>query len=109
MGWLVAVGAIVGIALALQAGLAAFAGYVVLGSYLLSRWLSRQWIENVEAQRHCPSEPLEVGASVEVELQVRHTGRWPTLWVLAEDLFADEYLQQRPPAVQIKGHRLQLI
>ena len=38
--WLVVIVALIGLALALQAGLVAFAGYVLLGVYLLSRYLA---------------------------------------------------------------------
>lgn len=109
MRWLLILVGLLGLALALQAGLVAFAGYVALGSYLLSRWLARRWIEDVAAKRRCSSEPIEIGGTVEVELQLQHQGHWPILWLLVEDLLPEEYLRQRPPAVQVKGSRLQVV
>jgi uncharacterized protein (DUF58 family) len=109
MGWVLTLALLLGLALVLQAGLVAFAGYVVLGSYVLSRWLSRRWIEDLTALRQCEVEPREVGESIEVVMQLRNVGRWPILWVLVEDLVPEEYWRQRPPAVQIKGSRLQVV
>jgi uncharacterized protein (DUF58 family) len=109
MWWLVILSGILGLALVLQAGLVAFAGYVALGSYLFSRWLARRWIDDVAVERQCSTQSVEVADTVEVHLAIRHSGRWPILWVLVEDLLAEEYLQQRPAALQIKGERLQVL
>jgi len=109
MWWVLTLALLLGLALVLQAGLVAFAGYVVLGSYLLSRWLSRRWIEDLTALRRCDSQPRDVGESLEVVVQLRHVGPWPILWVLVEDLIPEEYWRQRPPAVQIQGSRLQVV
>lgn len=109
MRWVLILVLLVGLALVLQAGLVAFAGYVVLGSYVLSRWLSRRWIEDLAAVRQCEAEPREVGDSLEVTVQLRNAGYWPILWVLVEDFVPEEFWRQRPPAVQVKGSRLQVV
>ena len=82
--WLIVILALIGLALALQAGLVAFAGYVLLGVYMLSRYLARSWITNVSAVRDFHSEPLEVGDSVEMVLKLTNHGKIPVGWVLVE-------------------------
>jgi Protein of unknown function DUF58 len=96
-------------ALVLQAGLLAFAMYVLIGLLLLSRTLAKKWVGSLEAKRECAiSGPVEVGATVEMKLRVANTGRTLVAWVLIEDLFPDHYLRQKPPRVRITGRRMKL-
>src|SRR5262245_19202794 len=77
-------------ALVLQAGLLAFAMYVLIGVLLLSRSLAKKWVGSLEAVRECAAtEPVEVGATVEVKVRVVNTGRTRVAWVLVEDLIAE--------------------
>jgi membrane protein implicated in regulation of membrane protease activity len=66
MRWLLIILFLIGLAIALQAGLVAFAGYVLLGVYLLSRWLARRWAEDLHAERRCDNSPREIGDTLEV-------------------------------------------
>ena len=86
MRWLIGIVAILGLAFALQAGLVAFAGYVLLGVFFLSRYLAKEWITNVEAERQCNEDPQEVGGQTQVIVTIRNKGRWPICWLLIEDL-----------------------
>ena len=96
-------------ALVLQAGLLAFAMYVLIGVLLLSRSLARKWVGSLEAVRECATtEPVEVGATVEMKVRLVNTGRTRVAWVLVEDLFPEHYLRQKPPRVRIKGRRIRL-
>lgn len=107
MRWLVAIIVIIVLATVLQAGLVAFAGYVLLGVYLLSRYLARAWITNLEAVRTCDAQPREVGETVEVVVQIRNTGQLPIPWVLVEDQIPGLAIQQR--RVTFKGNRLKVM
>jgi uncharacterized protein (DUF58 family) len=110
-GWRVAL-VVVGItllALALQAGLVAFGGYVLLGVYLLSRYLSRTWITNLTAERECNSTPREVGESVDVTLTLTNGAAVPVAWVLIEEMLPDPALTCRPPRIAIKGSRIRVL
>lgn len=107
MIWFIAILILIGLALALQAGLAAFAGYVLLGVYLLSRFLARRWIHDLKAERRCNSEPREIGESTEVVLTLTNTGPIPILWVLAEDLLPD--YSPKTKRMSVKGKRIQLV
>jgi uncharacterized protein (DUF58 family) len=108
MIWLVAILFLIGLALALQAGLVAFAGYVLLGVYLLSRYLARRWATDLSAQRACDHEPREIGESTEVQVTLTNTGKLPIAWVLVEDLIPEHALRQKPNRLSVKGKRLQV-
>jgi len=108
MRWLLVAVAITVVALVMQAGLVAFAGYVLLGVYLLSRTLARRWAENLAADRKCPTDPREVDESVEVVVTLRNTGALPILWVLVEDLLPERLLR-RPTRLDVKGKRVRVV
>src|SRR5258708_6602725 len=104
MIWFLVALFLIGLALALQAGLVAFAGYVLLGVYLLSRYLARRWSEDLAAERSCKSEPHEIGDTLEVVVTLRNTGGLPILWVLVEDLIPDQTF--RRSRLTVKGKRV---
>src|SRR5262245_60980404 len=109
MRWFIAIAFVIGLALALQAGLVAFAGYVLLGVYLLSRYLARRWVTDLSAVRKCDNAPREPGESVEVSVTLTNTGSLPILWVMVEDLLPDFALRQKPARLTVKGKRLQVV
>lgn len=110
-GWrvLIAVLILIGLAVALQAGLIAFGGYVLLGVYLLSRYLARTWIHRLTAERACDTSPREVGDSVDVTLTLHNTGPVPIAWVLVEEMLPEPALRVRPPRIVIKGSRIRVV
>lgn len=96
-------------ALALQAGLMAFAMYVLLGVLFLSRYLAKQWVSNLEVTRETTTaEPVEIGSEFEMKILVENKGTLPVAWVLVEDLLPETALKQKPPRLKIKGKRLKL-
>ena len=108
MKWFLAILLLIGLALALEAGLVAFAGYVLLGVYLLSRYLARRWTTDLTADRQCDHSPREIGDSAEVTVTLRNSGPLPILWVLVEDLLPERALR-RPTRLSVKGKRLQVV
>lgn len=108
MIWLVVILILIGLAIALKAGLVAFAGYVLLGVYLLSRYLARRWVHDLAAERSCDATPREIGESTEVAVTLTNKGGLPILWVLVEDLIPDLSLRQKPVRMAVKGKRLQV-
>jgi len=108
MIWLIIIALLIGLAIALKAGLVAFAGYVLLGVYLLSRFLARRWAHDLSAERVCDAAPREIGESTEVAITLKNSGGLPILWVLVEDLISDYSTRQKPPRLSIKGKRLQV-
>ncbi|VTT98716.1 Conserved repeat protein OS=Singulisphaera acidiphila (strain ATCC BAA-1392 / DSM 18658 / VKM B-2454 / MOB10) GN=Sinac_2139 PE=4 SV=1: DUF58 [Gemmataceae bacterium] len=108
MIWFLATVLLLGLALALQAGLVAFAGYVLLGVYLLSRFVARRWVNDLHADRACDASPREIGESTEVAVTLTNRGALPILWVLVEDLVPDRTTRQKPARLSVKGRRLQV-
>jgi uncharacterized protein (DUF58 family) len=109
MIWFLAIVLLLGLALALQAGLVAFAGYVILGVYLLSRYLARRWVHDLQAERRCEATPREIGETTEVAVTLSNSGGLPILWVLVEDLLPDFSVRQKPARLSVKGKRLQVV
>jgi uncharacterized protein (DUF58 family) len=108
MIWFIVILILIGVAIALKAGLVAFAGYVLLGVYLLSRYLARRWAHYLAAERSCDAAPREIGESTEVAVTLTNNGGLPILWVLVEDLIPDLSLRQKPARMTVKGKRLQV-
>jgi uncharacterized protein (DUF58 family) len=108
MIWFVIILVLIGLAIGLKAGLVAFAGYVLLGVYLLSRYIARRWAHDLEATRACDASPREIGESTEVAVTLTNTGGLPILWVLVEDLIPDYSTRQKPTRMTVKGKRLQV-
>jgi uncharacterized protein (DUF58 family) len=107
--WLLLLLLVLVAALALQAGLLAFAMYVLFGVLLLSRYLSKQWVGNLSATRENPPlEPVEAGSEVAIAVRIHNAGLLPVAWVLVEDLLPAKALRQKPPRLQIKGKRLKM-
>lgn len=109
MWWLLVLFLLIGVAIALKAGLVAFAGYVLLGVYLLSRYLARQWVHNLDATRQCDASPREVGESTDVTVTVKNTGVIPVAWVLVEDLVPNLAFKFRTPPFTVKGKRIHVV
>jgi uncharacterized repeat protein (TIGR01451 family) len=107
MRWLLIILFLIGLAVALQAGLVAFAGYVLLGVYLLSRYLARRWAEDFSAERSCDATPREVGDTVEVAVTLKNTSTLPILWILVEDLIPD--YSMRKSRLSVKGKRVYVV
>ena len=107
--WLAIILALLGLALVLQAGLIAFAGYVILGVFLLSRYLAKAWIGQLEATRTVDQTPREVGETVEVVVKLKNTGKLPIGWLLIEDMLPEYALRQKPPRITIKGRRISIV
>jgi uncharacterized protein (DUF58 family) len=109
MIWIIVIFVLIGVAIALKAGLVAFAGYVLLGVYLLSRYLARRWVHNLSATRACDATPREVGESTEVKVTLTNTGAIPIAWVLVEDLVPDFAVKARTPRLTVKGKRVHVV
>lgn len=107
MRWFLGILALLGLALALQAGLVAFAGYVLLGVFLLSRYLAREWITQIRAERTVDTKPREIGDSVDVRIALNNSGKIRIAWMLVEDLIPEKATMQR--RLSLKGSRLKVV
>ena len=70
MRWYLGAIVLLAAALALNLGLLAYAMYALLGVMITSRYLTRQWAENVSAQRECNRLSADVGDTVAVVLDL---------------------------------------
>ena len=100
--------ALLGLSLALQAGLVAFAGYVLLGVYALSRSLSGRWIAAVRAERDIDLTPLVAGESNVSTLTVTNAGTVPVGWVLVEEVLPTRAAGPNS-RLSVQGSRLKIL
>jgi uncharacterized repeat protein (TIGR01451 family) len=108
MTWWLAAVLILLAALLLETGLLAYAMYVLLGVLLVSRFLARGWVGNLDASRRCDRETAEVGETVAVTVTVHNRGWLPVPWVLLEDLLPRRALAPGQRRLGVKGKRLQV-
>ena len=74
MRWFTAALLLLAIGLAFGLGLLAYAMYALLGIMLVSRVMSRVWIENVAAERECNRLSANVGERVAVVVNISNRG-----------------------------------
>jgi len=98
---------IAALAFALQAGLVAFAGYVLVGVCLLSRFLAKRWMENLAVERIVELPPLEAGDTVTVLLKFKNLGTIPLGWALVEELLPETAIRRK--RISVVGRRIQVL
>jgi uncharacterized protein (DUF58 family) len=108
MRWFVGATLLLAIALTFGLGLLAYAMYALLAVMIVSRWLSRTWIENIAAERECNRLSANVGDKVAVVVHLRNRGVLPIVWLLLEDLLPRAALIHEPPNLRPEGRRMQL-
>jgi uncharacterized repeat protein (TIGR01451 family) len=106
MRWFVAIVSILVVAVILDLPLLACAMLALLGLMLISRFLARSWITNLDATRECNRTEAQVGESIAFVISMRNRGRLPIAWVLVEDMLPRGAIVSRPPRIEVKGHRL---
>src|SRR5262249_13193250 len=106
MRWFVVIVGILVLAVLFDLGMIACAMLALLGLMLISRFLARSWITNLEATRECNRTEAEVGQSIAVVITVQNRGGLPVAWALIEDMLPRGAIVSRPPRMQVKGSRL---
>lgn len=109
MRWFVAIVGILVVAVLFDLGLLACAMLAVLGLMLISRFLSRAWITNLEVTRECNRVEANVGESIAFVITVRNRGSLPVAWALVEDMLPKGAIASRPPRIEVKGHRMAVL
>ncbi len=84
----------------LRLGFFSFALYVVLGLVVTSRIMGLHGLDGLEHRRRCDVHRAQIGQRIPVEIQIRHAGRIPLVWLLVEDLL--------PPGLGRTGGSLRL-
>lgn len=109
MRWFLGAIIVLVIGMALQLGLLVYAMYVLLGVMLVSRYLAREWIENIVIERDCSRTELQIGEKAAVVITIKNTGRVPIVWLLLEDSVPKQALLQRPPRISLEGKRVAIV
>ena len=109
MRWVLWAIALLLVGYALDAGLLVYAMYALLGVLLISRFVAREWVDHLAAERECTHATAEVGDKAGVAVTVTNTGSWPIAWLLMEDAISREALEQRPPRLKVEGARTLLV
>lgn len=109
MRWFVGGTILLIIGIVFQLGLLVYAMYALLGVMLLSRFLTREWIENLSATRECSRYSAEIGDKVALVVNIRNAGALPIPWLLLEDSLPRDALVQRPPRIKVDGRRMGLM
>ena len=106
MRWFVVIVGILLLAVVLDLGLIACAMLAVLGLMLVSRFVSRAWIENLEVTRECNRVEAEVGQTIAFVVTIENRGGIPIAWALVEDMLPRGAIVSRPPRIEVKGSRI---
>jgi uncharacterized repeat protein (TIGR01451 family) len=109
MRWFVLIVGILVLAVVFDLGMIACAMLALLGLMLISRFLARSWITNLEATRDCNRTEAEVGQSIAFVVTVENRGGLPVAWALVEDMLPRGAIVSRPPRIEVKGPRLAVV
>lgn len=93
------------VGLVFQLGLLVYAMYALLAVLIVSRFVARQWTENISASRECSRTTADVGDSAAVVVTVRNNGRFGVAWMILEDSVPRQAIIQRPPRIKLKRKR----
>ena len=108
MMWLLAIIVVLLVALVFDLGLLTYAVYALAAVMLVSRILTRRWVDSLTAERQCDRVTAEVGDQVAVSVLLKNTGVLPIPWVLVEDLLPRRALIHNPPNLRVTGQRMRL-
>jgi uncharacterized protein (DUF58 family) len=109
MRWITGAILLLVIGLAFGLGLLAYAMYALLAVMIVSRVMSRSWIENLSATRECNRLSANVGERIAVVVNLQNRGALPIAWLLVEDVLPAKALIHTPPNLGVEGRRLQLL
>jgi uncharacterized repeat protein (TIGR01451 family) len=109
MRWFVVIVGFLVLAVLFDLGLIACAMLALLGLMLISRFLARTWITNLEATRDCNRTEADVGETIAFVVTIENHGGLPVAWALVEDMLPRGAIVSRPPRIEVKGHRLAVV
>ena len=109
MIWIVGALIVLLIAYVLDMSLLVYAAYTVLGVMFVTKWLTSRWINNTSAVRHCPDVEVNVGATIDVTIEVTNNSSLPVSWMLVEDQFPRGGVDSAKPNLVVEGQRVAVI
>ena len=87
-------------------GFLVYAMYVLLGILLLSRFMTHQWSEGLVATRSPLVNKVDIGNQQNIEISLINTSAFSAPWILFEESFPKESLEQMPRKLSLKGKGL---
>ena len=108
MRWFVGAFVLLLVGLWFRLGLLVYAMYALLATLLISRYLAREWIENLSATRECNRLTAQIGEKVAVVVTIKNEGALPVAWLLFEDSLPRDALYNRPARIRVEGKRMML-
>lgn len=109
INWFLGATAVLLIGMVFQLGLLVYAMYVLLGVLAVSRYLTREWVDSLEATRECNTLVAEIHDKIAVVVKIKNSGKLPIAWVLVEDSLPREALKQKPPRIKVEKKRQRLL
>src|SRR3954469_15102724 len=90
-------------------GLLVYAIYILVGILLVSRYLSRTWIQGVVSTRRCSHQTAEISEKVTVEVSLENNGGLTIPWMLCEDFLSSDGGDPVSRPFAIQGARMKLL
>ncbi|MDB6055425.1 MAG: hypothetical protein JWN25_2948 [Verrucomicrobiales bacterium] len=90
-------------------GLLVYAIYILVGILLVSRYLSRTWINGAFSTRHCSHHTAELTQKVTVEVTITNQGSLTIPWLLCEDFLSSDGTDPNVRPFSIQGARMKLL
>lgn len=108
MRYVAAIALLLAIGLVFNVPLLVYCGYAMGGIFLAARWFSQRWIKDPSAVRSINRSEIEIGDTVEVELELVNEGKRWIPWLLVEEVLPRSAVFGPPPSIQVEGERLAL-
>ena len=109
MKWIVAAALLFVLAITLNLNLLVYALCVIAGILLISNYVASRWSNQIVARRVTSHKVVEIGDLVTVDIEIDNKDNWPITWMLVEDLIPPESLAFDPPALGVKGKRMDVL
>jgi len=108
MKWFLGALALLLVGYIFQLGLLVYSMYVLLAVLLVSRYLARQWVENIRVERECNRQTMQIGETAAIAVTLRNRGALPIPWIVLEDSLSREALHSQPRKLRTKGPRVKV-
>jgi uncharacterized protein (DUF58 family) len=109
MKWILGTLALLLMGLLFKLNLLVYAMYVLLGVLLLSRYFANAWVDKLYAKRTCNQSVVEIGETVDVEVGVQNQGAFSIPWLLLEESFGRDGINEFPRRLEVEGERITLM
>ena len=109
MKWIVAAIALFFLALAFNLGLLVYAIYALMAVVIVAKLVTSRWSQSVRGRKGISRTRASIGETVDVEIEVENSGKWPVTWMLIEDLMPPGVVARNKPAMSFAGERIKVL